>query len=482
MDKALNLNQLKENQHFEAKLASHGLPSSLWETYSAFANSEGGTILLGLKEEPDGSYSVKGVSEPESLIKDFWTVINNRNKVSINLLTDRDIRIQDLEGKQIIAINVPKAIRGERPVFINNDILNGSYRRNGDGDFRCSKEEVKAMLRDAASESQDARLIEELTLDVLNQNTIRKYRTRFSQCREGHVWNDLPDDEFLFRIGAAGKSIDRQLHPTLAGVVMFADEYIITRILPEYFLDYRTEISPDIRWDDRITSSSGDWSGNIYDFFFEAYNRAKFALATPFRMDGPSRVDDTPLHKALREAIVNCLSNSDYNLPRGIVIVRREEQIEITNPGTFRISLREAECGGISEPRNAIIHKMFSLIDFSERAGSGIPSIFKAWKDEGLPAPQYIQSYEPERTQLILSLRGRIPSSISRRKDFRYSLEDDILEYIANEPEASYSDLAELTGYSRKSVAEKIRLLREKGLIRRVGGARGGHWEVTRKQ
>ena len=77
----------------------------------------------------------------------------------------------------------------------------------------------------------------------------------------------LNDSEYLRSIGAAAISnIDKCLHPTAAGMLMFGDEYNIVRHFPEYFLDYREILDPTIRWTDRLQSSSGEWSGNICDF------------------------------------------------------------------------------------------------------------------------------------------------------------------------------------------------------------------------
>ena len=83
----------REDNRREVKKAKGGLPVSLWETYSAFANCYGGVIILGVKENKDGSWHMTGLGNAEKLRKDFWDTINNKNKVSINLLTDNDIEI-----------------------------------------------------------------------------------------------------------------------------------------------------------------------------------------------------------------------------------------------------------------------------------------------------------------------------------------------------------------------------------------------------
>lgn len=93
----------------------------------------------------------------------------------------------------------------------------------------------------------------------------------------------------------------------------------------------------------------------------------------PFKLEGITRVDGTPVHKALREALANCLVNADYYGRRGVVIIKRPKLITMANPGTMHIELDTAVSGGVSDPRNSALLKMFNFIDIGERAGSGIP-------------------------------------------------------------------------------------------------------------
>ena len=83
----LNELNLGEDHERECKLATGGLPESIWETYSSFANTNGGTILLGIKEHRD-SFTVEGLTDKQIVKyqKDFWSTLNDRNKVSKNIL------------------------------------------------------------------------------------------------------------------------------------------------------------------------------------------------------------------------------------------------------------------------------------------------------------------------------------------------------------------------------------------------------------
>ena len=100
----------------------------------------------------------------------------------------------------------------------------------------------------------------------------------------------------------------------------------------------------------------------------------------PFTIKSGIRVDDTSVHQ--REALANCLVNADYNGRQGIVVVKKKEEITFSNPGGFRIEIDAAKSGGVSDPRNGAMLKMFNLINIGERAGSGIPNIMAVWQQK----------------------------------------------------------------------------------------------------
>ncbi len=141
-----NLGKYRENNRIEAKKATGGLPNSIWETYSAFANAGGGIILLGVIELPDKFLKAIDLPDPEGLIMDFWAMVNNPDIVSANILSDKNVTMETIDGKTIVAITVPKARAEERPVYIYGDLLHGTYIRQGEGDFRCSPAEIQTMI------------------------------------------------------------------------------------------------------------------------------------------------------------------------------------------------------------------------------------------------------------------------------------------------------------------------------------------------
>ena len=409
----------KEDNRREVKKANGGLPVSLWESYSAMANTYGGVIILGVKELADKSWSTTGlkVSDKEKLLDDFWNQAHNPQKVSINLLSEKDVETFEVNDDLVIVIHVPMAKREQKPVYINNDMFRGTYKRTHTGDYHCSNLQVKSMLRDQIEETMDMHIIENMTLDDLNMETVHQYRNRHKSYRPDHAWNNLADEEYLLMIGAIDKDRDGNIRPTGAGLLMFGNEYRIVRQYPEYFLDYREMLDPTIRWTDRLQSSSGEWTGNIFDFYFKVYNKIALNIKVPFKIENGIRVGDTPVHRAIREVLANCLVNTDFYIPRGVVIKLEPNVLTIENPGSIRVGKYQMRLGGQSDPRNKALMKMFNLIGVGERAGSGVPELFSVWKHEGWIEPTIEEQFDPDRTILTMQFLKETASKKVREKE-----------------------------------------------------------------
>lgn len=142
-----NLRNYREDSHIEAKEALGGLPESIWETYSAFANAEGGVILLGVEELPDKRLHALDLLDPQWLLEDFSLGIHDPDLVSVNILSEADVNVHQVDGKCIVAITVPAAPAHLRPVYVKQDDRWTAFIRRGEGDFRCTEEEMQQMYR-----------------------------------------------------------------------------------------------------------------------------------------------------------------------------------------------------------------------------------------------------------------------------------------------------------------------------------------------
>jgi len=279
-------------------------PKSALESYSAMANTEGGRIFLGI-EEKSRQFTLFGIKEIERVKKEIWDALNNRERISDNLLSENDITVFEVESCKIIEILVPRAGRKQRPVFVGKNPLSGTFRRQHEGDYKCSENVVKLMLAEQIEGTRDARVLTNFDIQDISPETLSIYRTALKNTKPSHPWNDEPDQNFLRMIGGWGQN--RQTGEqalTIAGLLMFGKLRSILDEFPNYIVDYqeRPEPKAELRWVDRITTD-GSWSGNLYDFYRLAIRKLTSDLKVPFILEGDRRKDDTPVHESLREAL-----------------------------------------------------------------------------------------------------------------------------------------------------------------------------------
>ncbi len=233
---------------------------------------------------------------------------------------------------------------------------------------------------------------------------------------------------------------------------MFGTSEIIKEIYPDYLLDYREA-------DYQLVSASGDWSGNVFDFYEAVFGRLKPALP------------DNPVRMAAREALANCLVNADYYGEGGVVIIRREDRIVLSNPGDFRIEVAAAKSGGFSDPRNSLLMKMFNLIDIGDSAGSGIPNIFYTWKQHGWSEPTIKQIVHPNRIEFLLPLmkRGDKVTRIKqegKRAEMKSALKRAmIIDYLTDHAEGNFEELTSLLGVKPSNTKKLLDDLIEEGIV-----------------
>lgn len=394
--------------------------------------------------------------------------------MSRNILSSKHVEFIAVQRKEVIQITMPRADRRDKPVYIGNNPFSGTFRRSGDGDYHCT-EEVKNMLRDQEAITADLHVIDEMGMDVIDYDSLSRYRNRMKIKRPDHVWEDFDDVQFMQRIGAVGRSSDGIAHPTVAGLLMFGKDYEICREFPEYFLDYREVTELHDRWSDRICSGTGEWSGNLYDFYFHVYNRLIQDIRMPFMMkNGIERMTYTPMHKAMREALANCLIHADYRGRQGIGIVKYNQEITFSNPGSFRIDIRDAIADGISDPRNGTIMKMFNLINIGERAGSGVPMICSVWEKQGWIKPSFQESFQPERTIVTLKLNQKkhLDTYIIQEPALSYHLQgqrDVVLHYLETHRSITTAEVCELLQLSTTQARKMLMEMAEEGILMSLG-------------
>lgn len=346
------------------------------------------------------------------------------------------------------------------------------------------------MISESNAKTKDQIILEEYCICNINKETLKDYRIRFKIHKgETHEWNKLSDEEFLYRVNALDRKTNKL---TLAGLLMFGEEKEIVSILPNYFLDYR-EIKDSInteRWSNRITSWDDNFTGNLWDFFEKIVNKLTSDLEIPFELDKDlMRIEDTVVHKCIREALSNCLIHAQYDESGSIVVERGEDYFKFANPGSMRIPIDEAFKGGQSDPRNPLIHKMFSYLGYGERAGSGLSMINDVWKNKGWKMPKIQETFNPNRTTLILFTKEdsenytkNYTKNYTNNYTNNYSnktqkTQKQIIDIIKEKPTITAKELSAIIGnITLSGIKWNLKKMKDKGIITREGTARNGRW------
>ncbi len=414
-----------ETTEVEFKSARGGFPASLWESYSAFANTNGGTIVLGVQEK-DNRFFFDGLTEETAVRykKIFWDSAHNKGKISICLPRESDVRIEQIDNSYILICEIPRASYELRPVYVTTNPFGNTYRRNHEGDYRCTDAEVRRMFADAEHDRhpQDGRILAGYDFERdIDMESLHQYRQTLASLQPSHPWVGISDMDFLKKIGAYATEYETGKEGfTLAGILMFGkhDSIINRSGDPMYFVDYRERLAtdnPDIRWTHRIYPD-GTWEANLYQFYIRVYNRLIQSLPRPFMMKDGVRQEETPAHDAVREALINCIIHQDVNAQGHIIVERTDESLVFMNPGMMLVSQQQYFEGGRSICRNPTLQKMFMLLGRAEKAGSGVDKIVSGWQYLGWPHPTVVEEMRPDYVVLTLQLGVKTTQENPTRK------------------------------------------------------------------
>lgn len=193
-------------------------------------------------------------------------------------------------------------------------------------------------------------------------------------------------------------------------------------------------------------------------------------------MPGQLARADTPALplEAVREALANAFAHRDYSSPSGAVSVALyDDRLEIISPGELHFGLTPEKLyqPHESKPWNPWIAKVFYRRGLIETWGRGTLQIVNLMQDAGLSAPQLRASAD------TVSITFVLPSVPTQEKSSEKSSEK-ILELLNLQPTLSAKALAEKMHMTSRAVEKQIGLLKKSGKLRRIGPAKGGHWNV----
>ena len=416
-----------ECDDIEFKSAAGGFPGSFWETYSAFANSEGGVIVLGVAEKKNG-YQLDNLSDEtiEKYTKDFWNNVNNRSTISCNLMKSDDLQIVEYKKYKIMLFFIPMANREQKPVYRSTQPYNGTFKRNYEGDYKCTEREVQRMFSDAnVSSPADSRILNNYTLDDLDIVSLKQYRQLFAIAKPDHPWLSLDDMELLKKLGCyrRDRTTDKEGF-TVAGLLMFGktDSIIDNECCPDFFPDYQEKLDSQLRWTHRI-APDGTWEANLFQFYRIVLPRLQAILPKPFILEDNIRRDETPAHVSVREALINLCIHTDYTENASLLVQLYKDKMVFSNPGTLLVTKAQYYQGGESVCRNKTLQKLFMMLGSAEKAGSGVDKILSGWRDANWRKPVLSTKNRPDKCILTMELTSIMDKDVEDRLKELYGQE-----------------------------------------------------------
>ncbi|MBO4874569.1 MAG: putative DNA binding domain-containing protein [Bacteroidales bacterium] len=462
---------------FEVKEAANGLPKSIWETVSAFSNTSGGWIVLGVKQVGK-KFEITGVQNGEKIESDFFNVVNGKQKLNHQISVSA--KKYNIQGKLVIAFYIPSSTI--KPIYINS--LQNTYLRSGSGDRRASEIEINAMFRDQAFGSKSEQVIDGSSIEMLNQHSLMTYRNRIANVNPDFPYNELPSEDFCEKTGITRRSL-----LTYGGLLMLGKRDAVQLYVSNFWIDMLEipgtsmgEANP--RYTFRMPEQE-----NIWEYYNVLIQRLRLHVDAPFTAgpDGFAPDDNSQLY-ALREGLVNMLAHADYFSPMHSTVRVFTNRIEFQNAGRFMFDLKDLRVQMHSMPRNPLLVKLFRFAKLSENAEYGIDRML-TWEkltnnsvefssDLVCSTVTYFRTVTTADSNNITENHPGESAEKSAEKSTEKSTEK-ILLYIRKKPTITIAELCEVMGMSDKGIRKNINVLKQKGILVRVGPDRGGHWEIN---
>ena len=457
------LKNIHEKHFFELKKASE-LPSSFWESYSSFANTVGGWIILGVLEAKPQNV-ITGVDNPEKTLTNLWNQLSNRNKVSFRTVDNQDVITCDLDGKTVIIVHVKEAPDIQKPVYLN-DKLENTWIRTGDGDRKATKEELAAFLRNAQP-ALDSLYADGFTIEDLDKESLITFKERVSMRFPKKNYIEMGNSEFLVEIGACGKDRATNELKVKKGALLFLGKTnSIKELYPHYHVDYFNRKGSNERWSDRVSDDEpSDYEMNLYNFYNIVYGKMRLLLQEAFTLGQDQlRLPISDFDETLRECLVNCLAHADYiqGYPTTKIDVY-DGWFCFTNPGKMLVSPEQFILGGDSRPRNELIMKLFRLLGASERQGFGGPLIYKSAVQNDFRRPEI--RTDLERTELHVWNIDLADSYPELSEDAKI-----VLRVITKNGQAlSVNSVKKISNLTEYRIRKAVQDLESEDLIKRIG-------------
>lgn len=459
---------------YELKEAKGGFPNSVVESMVAFANTVGGTVILGISEQ--GFHSV------DIDVKKLQAELSNTARNRIYPPVTVDIRVLRYEDRPIVVANVGEQDVRSKPSYVKSrGRIEGSYIRTGDGDYRLTPYEIDRFIESQTRVARnDLELVPDAVVEDLNPQLLQGWiRVQRSGSFGGTA--SLSDEQLMINRRVAARDQQGVLRPTVAGLMSlgtFPQKYFprLNVVFTSFPASTKGQLAKGRRFRD-----SENIEGSIPDMLLGAIRavsrniRHGAIVTNGLREDVP----EYPLD-AIREAVANALMHRDYSIDAMGMPIRVElypDRLEIINPGGLFGPITVDDLGktGSTQSRNQFLSRILEDVPYEdvdgtvgrvvENRGTGYAIIRDSLADALMGEPIAESSFKEFR----ILIRHRKMTESENRSYSRENTESAILAFLAQHESASTSELAAASGISTKTVREYLSKLQAEGIVEGIG-------------
>ncbi len=474
----------KDNDFFEAKRCKDSLSKDVWETVSAFANTRGGTLLLGLSEE-DSFLRVEGFNI-EKVLDQFVEGIGSGGATGKKVDNPPHYAVEriEFEGGEILVIELGETEDRLKPCFISaRGIANGSFKRIGDKDVRLSPTEVYELQHLLLVSEADREAVGGTGIQDLDEDAVKRL-IEHEQARGSKAMRGATGTEGSLKRMAA---MNADGEATLAGLMclgVYPQEYfpkLVVDVAAHAGLEKAEPGAP--RFMDRVICE-----GSIGELVDDAVLAVAKNLKTFSFVEGSGRRDELEIpREVLREAIANAVVHREYSkyfVGQSVSVDVFADRVEITNPGgLWGGKTLDTIADGQSRCRNTTLVRLASRVNHPgqgspvEGQGSGIPLMYREMRSRALGDPKFEAGFDYFKVTLqrggaeLVQNREWITRITARETTTR---EEAVLLSVRSHGESTVGELHNRLGYDSDEVRRLCRALESDGLLVKLSADKFG--------
>lgn len=456
-----------ETINAEFKRSKDSLSRSVYDSICAFLNRKGGHVFLGVGNDR----KAEGINH-DSLEEQLNTLTKDLNNPQIinppfTLVPEPVV----IDGKDVIYLYVPESPSAHTCKGVY-------YDRNHEGDFvlRTQHQIANLFLRKEKESYTENRVFPDLTLDDFDHATLDEVRAAATGHARGgvHPWTGMSDKELLESAGMWRKDNNTGKYGyTLAALVLFGKESVIFNYLPQYETDVLCKIRNTELYDDR---------DQVRCNLIGAYHRImsfieKYLPEMPY-IEGTKRISlrDT----IFREVVCNLLVHREFSNGYKASLSIFSDRVETRNWNLPHQMGRISPENLSPQPKNRAIANVFTQMGLVEELGSGTRKMF-TYCPLMLPGSVPVLDEDDVFTAIIPISIPTVSAQSDLSDNLSDSLSDNqrkVLQMIIRNNNVTAPEMAEALSISRNTVNTAVARLKALGIVKRIGGAFGGHWEI----